>query len=189
MIQKYGKLPTYWPSWELTSLLLHHFTHFADPFLLALGDLDSTILHISNYTVVLSMAVRHRLTQATSNLITVTWCSAGQASLAWSANSRALRQIPKGWICNSDSNTDIRRQGSWLIYWRGLQERLNLRGTTLCLYILVYVHVFQAIPHDSCWAITCFPKTTWAVSFIIQNMSPQDDAAGSCQIFNQLLKC
>lgn len=41
-------------------------------FLLALGHLGSTTQHISNYTAALSTAVTHRLTQATSSLITVT---------------------------------------------------------------------------------------------------------------------
>lgn len=71
------------------TLLLHLFTRFTFSFLLALERLGSTVPHISNYTAALSTAVTHRLTQATSTLITVTWCSAGQASLAWSANSGA----------------------------------------------------------------------------------------------------
>lgn len=76
-------------------------------------------------------AVTHRLTQASSSLIAATWCSAGRASLARSANSWAIHYtanppLPfpsatpqKGCPCGSCSNTDIIRRGSGVIKrWR-----------------------------------------------------------------------
>lgn len=77
----------YWHSWRPTCPTLLHLLTWS--FFGPLGHLGSTALHISNYAAALSTAVTHQLTPSSSSLIPVTWCSDGQASLAWSANSWA----------------------------------------------------------------------------------------------------
>lgn len=101
-------------------------------------------------------AVTHRLTQASSSLIAATWCSAGQASLARSANSRAVHYTARpcppspsppppperaAHSAGSCSNTDIIRRGSGVMKRRREGPRV---WTSTCTHWSSDIHWVDA---------------------------------------------